>query len=172
MLRPVPCICSPCGACRPPDAVRWRYPEGPIRAVILARVLLLALHFRTEALPMALLDEVVHQFTGTVVHLDVERLHLAGEVVERHNGRDSDEKTKRRRYQSFRDTAGDCADTGGLLRCNLLEGVQNTDHGTEQADKRARRTERGQTAKAALHLRLNKRLTALAPTLSSSPLLR
>src|SRR5260370_37615004 len=130
MLRPVCCICSPRLPGQPPDTVRWRYPEGPIRAVILARYC--ALHFRTEALPVTLLDEVVHQFTGAVVHLDVERLHLASEVVERHNGRDGDEKTKRRRHESFRDATGDCADTGGLLKCNLLESVQNTNHGAEQ----------------------------------------
>src|SRR5882757_2707884 len=124
MLRPVCCSCSPCLPVRPPDTVRWRYPEGSDQNCDSRRVRILALHFRTEALPVALLDEVVHQFTGTVVHLDVERLYLAGEVVERHNRRDGDEKTECRRYQSFRDTAGDCADTGGFLRCNLLEGVQ------------------------------------------------
>src|SRR5260370_26939359 len=59
------------------------------------RVLMLALHLRTEALPMALLDEVVHQLAGAVVHLDVERLHLASEVVERHNRPDRDAHTER-----------------------------------------------------------------------------
>src|ERR1700733_7109330 len=37
-------------------------------------------------LAVALLDEVVHQLAGAVVHLDVERLYLAGKVVEGHNG--------------------------------------------------------------------------------------
>src|ERR1700678_3946030 len=137
------------------------------------RVLPLALRLRTEALPlMALLDEVVHQFARAVVHLDVERLYLAGKVVERHNGRDRDQKTERRRHQSFRDTAGDCADTRGLLRCNLLEGVQNSDHGAEQADKRSRRTDGGQTAKTPLQLRMNDRLRTLQSALGALDLLR
>src|SRR5258705_2232616 len=168
MLRRFPVFALVGCLVRAPDTVRWRCPEGPIRAVILASVLILPY----ASGPMALFDEVVHQFAGAGVHLDVERLHLAREVVERHNGRDGDEKTERRRYQSLRDTAGDCADTGGLLRCNLLEGVQNTDHGAEQPDKRSRRTDRGQTAKTALQLRMNDCLRALERTLGAFHLLR
>jgi hypothetical protein len=41
--------------------------------------------------PVALLDEVIDQLARRVVHFDVERFYLTGEVVERHNGRDSDE---------------------------------------------------------------------------------
>src|SRR5205807_9715808 len=70
------------------------------------RVLILALYVRIETLPVALLDEVVHQLARAVVHLDVERLHLTREIVERHNGRDGNEKTERRRNQSLRNTAG------------------------------------------------------------------
>src|SRR5258708_6242374 len=168
MLRRFPVFALVGCLVRAPDTVRWRCPEGPIRAVILASVLILPY----ASGPMALLDEVVHQFAGAVVHLDVERLHLTREVVERHNGRDGDEKTERRRYQSLRDTACNCADTGGLLRCNLLEGVQNTDHGAEQSDKRGRRTDRGQTAQTALQLRVNDRLRALERTLGALDLLR
>src|SRR5437879_2170089 len=93
----------------------------------------------SSSLAVALLDEVVHQLAGAVVHLDVERFNLAGEVVERHNGGDGDQKAERRRHQGLRDTARDCADTRGLLRGDLLEGVQNTDHRAEQADEGRRR---------------------------------
>ncbi len=95
---------------------------------------------------MALLDKVVNQFARAVIHLDVKRLNLTGEVVERHNGRDRDEQTEGGRYEGLRDTAGDCANTRGLLGCDLLERVQNTNDGTEQADKGSRRTDCGQTA--------------------------
>src|SRR5579871_4437469 len=124
-----------------------------------------------KRLPVALLDEVVHQLARAVVHLDVERLHLTGEVVERHNGRDGDEKSECRRHKGFRDTAGDCADTGGLLRCNLLEGVQDTDDGSEQTDKGCRRSDRCQTAETTLQLGVNDCLRALQCTLRALNLL-
>src|ERR1017187_6900622 len=87
-------------------------------------------------LQVALLDEVVHQFAGAVVHLDVERLHPVGEVVERHDGGDGDEQAESRRYQRFRNAAGDRADARGLLGRDAVEGVQNADHGAEQANER------------------------------------
>src|SRR5580765_5652804 len=42
----------------------------------------------------ATLQEVVNQLAGAVVHFHVEGFHLAGEVVEHHDGRDSDEQSK------------------------------------------------------------------------------
>src|SRR5437868_6875749 len=110
MLRPVGYICSR----RLPGRPRISFAGDTRRSRSSCdsrEVLMLALHFRTEALPMALLDEVVHQFARTVVHLDVERLHLAGEVVERHNGGDGDEKAECRGDKSLRNTTGHCADT-------------------------------------------------------------
>ena len=142
-----------------------------VRAVILAGYCSIALRCQADALPVALLDEVVDQLAGAVVHLDVERFHLAGEVVEGHNGRDGDEQAERRGDQGFRDTAGDCADTGGLLGRDLLEGVQNTDHRSEQADKRSRRTDGGQTAQTALQLGVNDGFRALESALGALDLL-
>src|SRR5664279_1809216 len=74
--------------------------------------------------PVALLDEVVDQLAGGVVHLHVKRLDASGEIVEGHDGRDGDQKSEGRGYQGFRDAAGDRADARGLLRGDLLEGVQ------------------------------------------------
>src|SRR5277367_6817956 len=116
------CLLSRC-ACPASGCRSLRRPEGPVRSVILAGYYRVLDVFRRRALPMALLDEVVHQFARAIVHLDVKRFNLAGEVVERHNGGDSNKKTESRRHQSFRNTTGDCADTGGLLRCNLLECI-------------------------------------------------
>ena len=84
---------------------------------------------------MALLDKVVDEFAGAVVHLHVECFNAPGEVVERHNGRDGHKQTKRRGDECFGNTAGDCADARSLLGSDLLEGVQNADDGAEQADE-------------------------------------
>ena len=99
---------------------------------------------------VALLDEVVDQFARGVIHFDVECFHTASEVVEGHDGGDGDEKSERRGDQGLRDTTGDCADAGGLLRGDLLEGVQDTDDGAEKADEGRRGADGGQNRKASL----------------------
>ena len=60
---------------------------------------------------VALLDEVIHQLAGGVVHFHVEGFYAAAEVVEGHNGRDGDEQSECRGDQRLRDTAGNRADT-------------------------------------------------------------
>ena len=110
---------------------------------------------------MALLDEVVDQFARGVVHLHVESFDASGEIVERHNGGDGDEQAERRGDQSFRDTAGDCADARGLLRGDLLEGVQNADDGAEQSDERSRGADGGQNREAPLQLGVDDGLSPL-----------
>ena len=96
---------------------------------------------------VALLDEVVHQFARGVVHLHVEGFHAAGKIVEGHNGGDGDEQSEGRGDKGFRDTAGDRADTRGLLGRDGLEGVQNSDDGAQQADERSGGTDRRQSAR-------------------------
>src|SRR5665213_911452 len=126
---------------------------------------------RAVKLLMALLDEVVRQFAGAVVHLHVKGRDLVREVVEGHNRRDRNQQTERRRYQRLGDTACHRADTRSLLGRDLLEGVQDADHGAEQADERRRRTDRRQTAKAALQLRVHDRLGAFQSALRALHLL-
>ena len=109
-------------------------------------------------LAVALLDEVVHQFAGAVVHLDVERLHLIGEEVECHDGGDGDEEAERGGDQGLGDTAGDRANARGLLQGDLLEGVEDTDDGPEQTDEGSCGADGCQTAKASLELGMNDRL--------------
>src|ERR1700751_563764 len=111
--------------------------------------------------PVALLDEVVDEFARRVVHLHVEGLDTSGKVVKRHNRRDSDEQTKSCGHKGFRNTAGDRADTRGLLRRNLLEGVQNADDGSEQSHEGSGRTDGRQNAKASLQLGINDRFSTL-----------
>ena len=73
----------------------------------------------------------------------------------------ADEQTEGGRHEGFRDTAGDCANTGSLLRGNFLEGVENTDHGAEQADKGCGGTDGGERTQTALELGVDDCLRAL-----------
>src|SRR5271165_1828642 len=97
--------------------------------------------FRLPADGSATLQEVVNQLARAVVHFHVEGFHLAGEVVEHHNGRDGDKQSDSCGHQRFRNTAGDGAQTGCLLGRDFLEGVQNADHRAQQPDKRCCRTD-------------------------------
>src|SRR5260370_29978838 len=81
-------------------------------------------------------DEIVDEFHRGVVHLDVESFHFIGEVVVRPHRRHGDEKTERRGYQRFRDTAADRRQTGSLALLDALKRVQDADHGAEQSDER------------------------------------
>jgi hypothetical protein len=86
-------------------------------------------------LPAALLNEVVDQLARRVVHLDVERLHLISEIVERPDGRDSDQQSESSCDQRLGDTAGDGRDACRVLRGDLTEGLENTGDGSEQTDE-------------------------------------
>src|SRR5205823_2330353 len=52
-------------------------------------------------------------------------------------------------HESFRNTTGDSADTGSLLRGHGFEGIDNADDGTEQTDERCSGTDGGQCTDAA-----------------------
>src|ERR1700761_2543627 len=119
----------------------------------------------------ALLDEGIDQLAGRVVHFHVESFHFAGEVVKGHNSRDGDQQSESSGNQGFRNTASHCADAGSLLRRDLLESVQDTDHRSEQPDKGCRGTDRGQTTQSPLELRVNDRFRALKGTLARFDLL-
>src|SRR5580765_1425702 len=98
----------------------------------------------------ALFQEVIDQFARRVVHLHVERFHATGQIIEHHDGRDGDEQPDSRRNQRFRDTAGDCSQTGGLRVIDADEGVQNAHHGSEQSHKGSGRADGGETTQSAL----------------------
>src|ERR1035441_4883129 len=98
----------------------------------------------------ALLQEVVDQFAGRVVHFDVERFHATGQIVEHHDGRDGDEQPDGRRNQRFRDTAGDRSQTGGLGVVDADEGVQNAHHRSEQPTEGSGGADGGETTQSAL----------------------
>src|SRR5579871_3887812 len=101
------------------------------------------------------LQEVIDEFAGRVVHLDVERFHLAREVVEHHHGGDGDEKTESGGNQGFRNTTGNGAKSGSFLFGDLTECVENSDNGAEQSDERSGGTDRGQAAQTTLQFGVN-----------------
>src|SRR6266853_2901673 len=95
-------------------------------------------------------QKIIHQLTRRIVHLDIERFDLAGEVVEHHYGGNGDGQTQGCGYQRLRNAASDCADAGGLLALNLAEGVDDADHRAQQADERCGRADSCQSAQAPL----------------------
>src|ERR1700683_1234085 len=100
----------------------------------------------------AALQEIVDQLAGAVVHFHVERFDLIGEVVEHHDGRDSDEQSDSGGYQRLPNAAGNGAQTSSLLGRNFFKRVQDADHGAEQSDERSCGTDGSQTAQTALQL--------------------
>ena len=120
---------------------------------------------------VALLDEVVDQFAGGVVHFDVEGLHAVGEVVEEPDGRDGHEQAEGGGDQSFRNTAGDGADTRRLLGGDFLEGLEDAGDGSEQSDERSSGADGGQRAEASLQLGVDDSLGTLESALGGFDLL-
>src|ERR1700728_746544 len=127
----------------------------------------------TARLPaaVALLDEVVDQFAGGVIHFNVEGLHAVGEVVKEPDSRDGHKKAERGGDQGFRDTAGDRTDTGGLLRGDFLKGLEDAGDGSEQADEGSGGTDGSQRAQASLQLGVNDRFGPLESALGRFNLL-
>src|SRR6185369_1044999 len=71
------------------------------------------------------LDEVVHQLGGGVVHLDREFFDVIGELVEHHDRRDGDEQAARGGVERFRDAARDRADAARTGLGHAFEGVDD-----------------------------------------------
>src|SRR6185437_14224824 len=117
------------------------------------------------------LQEVIDQLRGRVIHLHVEGFNLVGEVVEHHHGGDGDEQSDGRRHQRFRNTTGDCTETGRLLRRDLAERVQNSDHGAEQSDEWSGGTDGRETAESALQFGVNDGFGTLESALAGFNLL-
>src|SRR5437016_2170203 len=111
-------------------------------------------------------DEVVDEFHGGVVHLDVEGLHFVGEVVVSPDGRDGHEEAEGGGDERFGDTAGNSRQTSGLVRGDALKRVQDTDDGAEETDERRGRTDRGEGGEPALHFGVDDGNGALKAALS------
>src|SRR5256886_2232073 len=111
-------------------------------------------------------DEVVDEFHGGVVHLDVEGFHFVGEVVVSPDGGDGHEQAEGGGDKRFSDTAGDSRQTSGFVGGDALKRVQDADDGTEETDERRGRTDGGEGREAALHFGVDDGNGALEATLS------
>src|SRR5262245_59248146 len=100
------------------------------------------------------LEQAVHELGRGPVHLDLELLELAREVVVRDDGRDRDEDAQRGRDQSFGDTSRDRGHAAGPRGRDASEGADDPDHGSEQPDERGRGPDGGQVPEASLQLNL------------------
>src|SRR5947209_18772988 len=79
--------------------------------------------------------ELLYVLDGIIYLLHVKGFLLVAEVVEHHHSGDGDEQSQSGCDQSFRNTAGDSAQTCSFLLRDLAEGVQNSDYGAEQSDE-------------------------------------
>src|SRR2546428_3688115 len=98
------------------------------------------------------LEQEVHELGRSLVHLDLELVEPARELVEGHDGRDRDEDAESRRDQGLGDAARHSGHPSGPVRRDAPEGVDDPDHGAEQADERGRRADRRQKPETPLHL--------------------
>src|SRR6266571_6373259 len=100
-----------------------------------------------------LLDEVVHQLGGRVVHFKDEVVHSAGEDVEDPDRRDRDEESEGGRDQRLGDPRGDRSQTAGSTGGHRLEGVDDAVDRSEKTDERRRRPDGGQARDPLLEIR-------------------
>src|SRR5712671_3569988 len=112
-------------------------------------------HLRAFALrypELRYFEQTVHQLGRSPVHLNVEILNLAGEVVECDDGRDRDEDAQSCRDQGLSNTARDHAHSAGPRGRYAPESVDDPDHGAKQAYKRGCGPDRGQEPETPLQL--------------------
>src|SRR5207253_10994247 len=80
-------------------------------------------------------DEVIDELHRGVVHLDVKRFNLVGEIVVGPHGGHGDNQAKRGGDQRFSDTAGDRRQTGSVALLDALKPRQNADHPAEPSNE-------------------------------------
>src|SRR5213594_696270 len=97
-------------------------------------------------------EQAIHELVRRPVHLDVEILDLAREVVESHDGRDRDEDAQGRRDQGLSDAARNHRHSAGPRGRDAPEGVNDSDHGAEKTDERGSGADRGKEPKTPLQL--------------------
>ena len=108
-----------------------------------------------------LLDEVVDELRRGVVHLDVEVLEAARQVVVEPHRRDGDEQAERGLDERFRDTGRHGADAARAGGRDADERVDDADDRAEQSDERGRRADGGERRDALLQVVAGQRGGAL-----------
>src|SRR5215471_1645055 len=89
----------------------------------------------------AVLDKVIDEFRGRIVHLDDKAVDLTGEIVEQPDRRDRNHQAERCGEQGFRNTAGHGRDTRCLSVLHAAERVNDAEHRAEQPDEGSGRTD-------------------------------
>src|SRR6266852_179281 len=82
----------------------------------------------------------------------MENFHFAGEVVEPGDGRDRDEDAKSSRDQGFSDAARNDRHTARPRGSDVTKSVDDSSHGTKEADERGCRANRSQEPKTLFQL--------------------
>src|SRR5262245_15141016 len=98
------------------------------------------------------LEQAVHELGRGPVHLDLEVLQPAGELVEGDDGRDRDEDAQRGRDQGLGDAARDRSHPAGPRRRNAAERIDDSDDRPEEADERCRGPDGGQESETLLQM--------------------
>src|SRR5436309_611245 len=130
------------------DAIAWRFGCSSL----LDHRRLDFRYFDVKPLEFRYFEQAVHELRRRPVHLDVEILELAREMVESDHGRDGDEDAQGRRDQGFSDAARNHRHSAGPRGCDAPESVDNSDHGSEQTNEGGRGTDRGQEPETLLQL--------------------
>src|SRR5438093_12843178 len=109
-------------------------------------------HFDVKVLELRYSEQTVHELGLSPIHLDLESLNLAREVVEGDDGRNCDEDTQGRRDQGLSDAARNHRHSAGPRGRDAPEGVNDSDHGAEKTDERGSGADRGKEPETPLQL--------------------
>src|SRR6267378_185614 len=110
------------------------------------------IHFDVKPLELRYSEQTVHELGRSPIHLDMEILNLAREVVEGDDGRNCDEDTQGRRDQRLSDAARNHRHSAGPSGRDAPESVDDSDHGAEKTNERGRGADRGKKPETPLQL--------------------
>src|SRR5260370_684177 len=108
--------------------------------------------FDVKVLELRYFEQAVHELGRSPIHLDLESLNLAREVVEGDDGRNCDEDTQGRRDQGLSDAARNHRHSAGPRGRDAAESVDDSDHGAEKTNERGSGADRGEEPKTLLQL--------------------
>src|SRR5258708_34099521 len=110
------------------------------------------IHFDVKPLELRYSEQTVHELGRSPIHLDMEILNLAREVVEGHDGRNCDEDTQGRRDQGLSDAARNHRHSAGPSGRDAPESVDDSDHGAEKTVERGSEADAGKEPETTLQL--------------------
>src|SRR5215472_7499842 len=108
--------------------------------------------FDVKPLKRRCFEQAVHELGRSPIHLDMEGLKLARELVEGDDGRNGDEDTQGRRHQGLSDAPRNHRHSAGPRGRDAPESVNDSDHGTEKTNEGGRGADRGKEPETPLQL--------------------